>query len=436
MAGELKSRRPHIGIFGRVNAGKSSFVNMVAGQDVSIVSPSAGTTTDIVEKSMELPPLGAVVLMDTAGLDDPTALGPARLERTMRALERSDIAVLVLECGHFADTERQFADLCAKRKLPLILVINKTDMLEPAADWLGTLKECGGSLMQRRLLDPKSGAALEPDAARDLCLREFERCLVETCPDTLLEQPSLLDGLLPEKSEGQHPLPFVLLVTPIDREAPKGRLIGPEAQTIRDCLDRRAAALVVQMEDCGRLLESLRRAPDLVVGDSQIVKELAALVPEEIPLTTFSILFSRLKGDIVEMARGAAVLKSLKTGDRVLVAEACTHHPVAGDIGRTKIPQWIGQHCGSGIEIEHCAGGDFPADLASYRLILHCGSCMLTRRETLSRIEKARAAGKAITNYGMAISVLQNVAERTLSPFPDALRAYKKALASCGEKRA
>jgi len=437
MAGELKSRRPHIGIFGRVNAGKSSFMNMVAGQDVSIVSSSAGTTTDIVEKSMELPPLGAVVLMDTAGLDDPTALGPQRLERTMRALSRSDIALLVAESGIWSSSEEDFVQLCHKRNLPLILVINKTDLCRPDSKWIEKAGKGCGALMLRSLRFSRgeessggaagaadSGADSDSDAARDACLKELERCLVAVSPAGLIEQPSILAGLLPASAD----LPLVVLVTPIDREAPKGRLIGPEAQTIRDCLDNEAAALAVQLEGYPALLSSLNRRPDLVVGDSQIVQALVAATPPEIPCTTFSILFSRLKGDIVEMARGAAVLGSLRPGDRVLVAEACTHHPIEGDIGKTKIPRWIEQHCGPGIKIEHCAGADFPAGLDSFRLILHCGSCMLTRRETLSRIEKARAAGTAITNYGMTISVLQNAAERTLSPFPEALSAYREAL--------
>ena len=265
--------------------------------------------------------------------------------------------------------------------------------------------------------------AITETEKKEAYILELKKILLEVCPEGFLDPPAILGDLLPSG----RGLPLVVLIVPIDLQAPKGRLILPQVQAIRDALDSDAAVAVVKEREYAAFLQRLSSPPDLVVCDSQIALKMVADTPKGIPCTTFSILFSRFKGNINEMAKGAAVLSRLRTGDRVLVAEACTHHALEDDIGRVKIPRWIRQFTGTDITIDHCAGKDYPEDLLKYRLVIHCGSCTLTRREMLWRIEQAATAGVAITNYGMAISVLQGVAGRTLSPFPSALNAYESA---------
>lgn len=412
--GAPRSLRLHIGLFGRTNSGKSSFLNMVSGQDSSIVSPVPGTTTDVVSKAMELLPVGPVVFLDTAGVDDASSLGALRIERTRRALDSSDLAVLILEGDHWTDYEAELAAACADQNTPLVLVVNKIDLGMPQESRLRELRGISANLMCCSCVDGR----------RESYLLEFKRLVLQVCPEGFLDPPTILGDLLPSG----RGLPLVALIVPIDLQAPKGRIILPQVQAIRDALDSDAAVAVVKEREYGALLERLSAPPDLAVCDSQIVLKMVADTPASVPCTTFSILFSRYKGDLDAMAAGAAVLSTLKDGDRILIAEACSHHALEDDIGRVKIPRWIRQFSGADLRIEHSAGSDYPEDLGRFRLVVHCGACSLTRRQMLWRLERARTAGVAVTNYGVAISALQGVVERTLSPFPSALQAYRSAL--------
>ena len=411
-----KSLRLHIGLFGRTNVGKSSFLNLVAGQDVSIVSAVPGTTTDVVEKPMELLPIGPVVFLDTAGVDDRSELAGLRAEKTRRILERADVVVIVLEPGTWGSHEQEIFDQAARRKSPVLLVVNKIDQAAPAAAFLAGLREKTPRVVTCSSVEP---------SGREACLAVFKQHLIEVCPEEFLAAPPLVGDLLQAGSG----MGLAVLVVPIDLQAPRGRLILPQVQTIRDSLDCDAAVAVVKEREYAAFLDRLREPPDLAVCDSQVALKMVADTPREVPCTTFSILFARYKGDLVEMARGAAVLAGLQPGDRVLIAESCSHHAIEDDIGRVKIPRWLRQYAGADLRIDSCAGHDYPADLARYRLVIHCGGCMITRREMLARMQKAREAGVAITNYGVAICVLQGVIERTLSPFPAALDAYRRELA-------
>jgi [FeFe] hydrogenase H-cluster maturation GTPase HydF len=429
MTGTPKSLRLHIGLFGRTNTGKSSFLNLVTGQDTAIVSPTAGTTTDVVQKSMELLPLGPVTFLDTAGIDDTSDLGALRIEKTRKALVSSDIALLVLESGIWTDYENTLAEECKKQGTPLILIVNKTDLAAPEAAWLESLIPFSPHIMNTSC---EAGAdSVLADKSREDAVLGLKKLLLAVCPDNFLDPPSILGDLLPSG----RGLPLAVLIVPIDLQAPKGRLILPQVQSIRDCLDSDASVAVVKEKEYPAFLELLKSPPDLVVCDSQIALKMVADTPASVRCTTFSILFSRYKGNITLMAEGAAVLNTLKSGDKILIAEACTHHALEDDIGRVKIPRWIRQFSGADIRIDHCTGKDYPDNCAQYRVIIHCGGCSLTRKEMLWRTEQARAAAVPITNYGMAISVLQGVAERTLSPFPSALDAYRRELASIQKKR-
>ncbi len=405
-----KSLRLQIGIFGRTNVGKSSFLNLVAGQDVAIVSPVPGTTTDAVEKAMELLPIGPVVFLDTAGLDDATELSAARLRKTAAVFERADIFVLLAEAGAWGAYEERVAAEAGHRKAPLILVVNKIDLAAPSAAYLERLRALSPRVIE---------CSCAETVGREGVVLAFKAALIEACPESFLAPPPLAGDLLP-------PGGSMVLVVPIDLQAPKGRLILPQVQVIRDALDNDALCLVVKERELAHALASLRRPPDLVVCDSQVVLKMVADTPPGVKCTTFSILFARLKGDLVSAVRGVCALDRLKAGDRILVAEACSHHALEDDIGRVKIPRWIRQYAGRDHPVDVFAGRDYPDNLADYRLAVHCGGCMLTRREMLNRIQKAERAGVAVTNYGVCISFVQGVLERVLSPFPAALDAYRR----------
>ncbi len=419
-----KSLRLHIGIFGRTNTGKSSFLNTIADQPASIVSSTEGTTTDVVYKSMELLPLGPVVFLDTAGIDDESSLGALRVEKTTMALSASDVALIILESDVWTPFEEKIIEACKDRKIPIIFVINKTDLKKPSKTWIEELEKKSSYIMESTSVTNERRTASEAAHLRETIILELKKNLIAVCPDDFLNPPAILGDLLPV-GKG---LPVVALIVPIDLQAPKGRLILPQVQSIRDALDSDAAVTVVKEREFPAYLSCLKNPPDLVVCDSQIVLKMTADTPSNVPCTTFSILFSRYKGNISYLAEGAAVLSLLKEGDRILISEACSHHPLADDIGRVKIPRWLRQFSGIHLEIDHYAGKDYPEDLSRYRLIIHCGGCTLTRREMLWRIEQARSAGVAMTNYGIAISTLQGVVERTLSPFPAALEAYRHAI--------
>jgi [FeFe] hydrogenase H-cluster maturation GTPase HydF len=403
-----KSLRLQIGLFGRTNVGKSSFLNLVAGQDVAIVSAVPGTTTDVVEKPMELLPLGPVVFLDTAGMDDKSVLADLRLKKTRKIFDRSDVIILLLEADIWTEYEEDIGEQARSRNIPVIAVINKLDLRTPSADFLETIKKKTPRVVAVSSIDFKN---------RDTYINALKKYLIEVCPDDFLNPPPLVGDLVPAGG-------LAVLIVPIDLQAPKGRLILPQVQTIRDCLDNDSTAMVVKEREYAHALANLRQQPDIVICDSQVVLKMVADTPPRTKCTTFSILFSRYKGDLIAAAEGAAVLDTLEPGDKILIAEACSHHPIEDDIGRVKIPRWLRQFVGADITVDVTAGRDYPRNLTDYRLVIHCGGCMLTRREMLFRIEQAKQARVPITNYGVAVSVLHGVIHRTLSPFPAAYDAY------------
>jgi len=409
-----KGNRLHVALFGRTNVGKSSLLNYLLGQDVAITSPVAGTTTDVVEKAAELLPLGPVLFLDTAGLDDATELAAKRLEKTRRILDRADAILLVTEAEDWTDFEENLLGEAKARKIPVIPIVNKTDLRIPPEAFLASLREKAGRVLAVSSTD---------GAGREAALEAVKRHLLETAPDHFLEPPPLVGDLLP-------PGGLAVLVVPIDLQAPKGRLILPQVQTIRDALDSDAAALMVKERELAAMLSRLARPPDLVVTDSQAILKVSGDTPPSVPLTTFSILMARQKGDLATAAAGVAAIERLRPGDPVLIAEACSHHPLQDDIGRVKIPRWLRQYTGGELAVDVSAGRDYPEDISRYRLIIHCGACMLNRREMLSRLHKAGEAGVPITNYGLAISYTQGVIRRVLAPFPSALLAYERAAAA------
>jgi [FeFe] hydrogenase H-cluster maturation GTPase HydF len=407
--------RLHIGIFGRRNVGKSSLLNALTRQQVSIVSPEPGTTTDPVEKPMEMLPLGPVLFIDTAGLDDVGALGAQRVERTMKVIERTELAILVLAEEGLGSLEIGLLDAFEQRKIPVLPVLNKSDVAKPADATLDRLIHRG--------LKPVVVSAVRGEG-----MAEIREALVDLAPDDYLNAPTILSDLVP-------PGECAVLVVPVDKEAPKGRLILPQSQAIRDLLDHDAYAIVVKERELRDALDRLKRKPALVVTDSQAFLKVAGDTPPDVPLTSFSILFARQKGDLLEFARGALAIDNLKPGDKIAIAEACSHHPIGEDIGRVKIPRWLGQYIGGSLDVQQMQGRDFISDPKEFKLVIHCGSCMLNRREVLSRIFACNRAGVPITNYGMAIAYSLGIFERALQPFPAALDAYRQAAAARGAKR-
>ena len=398
MVNTPKGNRLHIGLFGRRNVGKSSLLNALVRQDVAIVSAEAGTTTDPVEKPMELQPLGPVVFIDTAGIDDVGALGALRVEKTRQVLERVDLALLVMD-SRPGDYEAALQQELDARKIPTVRVLNKADL--------------GGAA---------SEGAVAVSAKAGTGLAALKEAMLARAPAECLQPPSLLADLV---GPGQ----LAVLVVPIDKEAPKGRLILPQVQSIRDLLDGDAMCLVVKERELKAALERLKDPPKLVVTDSQAFLKVAADVPRGVPMTSFSILFARQKGDLATQVRGAMAVERLRSGDRVLIAEACAHHPIGEDIGRVKIPRWLTQYTGAKLEFVHCQGHDFPADLPSFKLVVHCGACTLNRREVVNRIARCAEVGVPVTNYGLSIAYSLGIFERVLEPFPAALEAYRAAKA-------
>ncbi|MFB3895323.1 MAG: [FeFe] hydrogenase H-cluster maturation GTPase HydF [bacterium] len=405
-----KSLRLHLGIFGRTNVGKSSFLNLVAGQDVAITSPVPGTTTDVVEKPMELLPIGPVVFLDTAGYDDISVLGELRIKKTKKIFDRSDIILIITEPNKWTEFEQTILEEAKQRKIPVVIIINKIDLERPTESFIVELKSKSDRMILCSSIATKN---------RDTYLNALKKHLIELCPEEYLSPPALIGDLVPAGG-------IAVLIIPIDLQAPKGRLILPQVQTIRDTLDNDAAVLVVKEREYAAMLTHLNRLPDIAVCDSQMVLKMVADTPKSVKCTTFSILFSRFKGDLVEAAKGAAVINRLQPGDKILVAEACSHHAIEDDIGRIKIPRWLRQYVGGDLLIEVYSGQDYPENLKQYKLIIHCGGCMINRREMLSRIQLAKEAGVPITNYGLAISLVQGVIDRVLSPFPAALDAFKR----------
>jgi [FeFe] hydrogenase H-cluster maturation GTPase HydF len=403
-----KGLRLHIGLFGRRNAGKSSVLNALTRQEVSIVSDIAGTTTDPVEKPMELLPLGPVLFIDTAGIDDVGDLGKMRITKTQQVFDRTDLGVIVASQGQWGPFEEQILQELTQRQTPVIVVFNKSDLGE-------------APLALGRELDRRKVPAVSTVAPQGLGIADLREALIRWAPEEFINAPTIAGDLVP-------PGQAAVLVVPIDKEAPKGRLILPQVQTLRDLLDNDAWSIVVKERELREALSLLRKPPALVITDSQAFLKVAADTPPEIPMTSFSILFARMKGDLTEMVRGAMRIETLEPGDRILVAEACSHHPIGEDIGRVKIPRWLRQYVGGKLEFTTVQGHDFPEDVSDYRLIIHCGACMWNRREMLSRIVRARKAGVPITNYGLTIAYSLGIFQRALSPFPAAAEAYQALL--------
>lgn len=384
----LKSQKLHIGFFGRTNVGKSSLLNKITGQNTAIVSDIAGTTTDIVEKSMELLPVGSVNFLDTAGINDISELGSKRIEKTLNAIERTDVAVLVCDYEGIKEYEKFLIEKFKELQIPYIIIVNKTDISKP-------------ELTEKAIYT----SALNDDEL----IFKFKTELVKILPDEFVNTPSITGDLVKEGST-------VILVIPIDKEAPKGRIILPQVQTLRDLLDNGCQVLSVRDSELQQALESFKQPPALVITDSQAFKKVDKIVPSDIALTSFSILFARLKGDLDAFIMGAKAIDTLEDGDKVLILESCTHHAIEDDIGRVKIPNLLRKKTGKNLIIENISGHDFP-DVSAYKLIIHCGACMTNRREVLSRIIKANKANVPITNYGIAISYCLGILERATKIF-------------------
>lgn len=401
----LKSMRLHIGIFGKTNVGKSAFLNRITNQEVSIVSDIAGTTTDVVEKSMELLPVGPVNFLDTAGINDTTALGAERIEKTMKIINRTDIAVIVCDYNGIDDYEKNLIQKFNELKIPYLIVINKQDEKEiPPEKYEEILKQVQNDSSKPEDKILKTSALNDKDI-----VFKFKEKLVRMLPEDFVNSPKIAGDLIPPKST-------VILVIPIDKEAPKGRIILPQVQTLRDLLDSDCLSYVVKESELKQALDNLKEPPALVITDSQAFKTVAEIVPESIPLTSFSILFARLKGDLKAFEEGANAIDNLKDGDKVLILESCTHHAIEDDIGRVKIPNLLRKKTGKNLIIENYAGHDFP-EISGYKLIIHCGACMTNRREVLSRILKASEKSVPITNYGITISYCLGILPRAIKIF-------------------
>lgn len=393
----LKSMRLHIGIFGKTNVGKSSLLNRITNQDVSIVSNIAGTTTDVVEKTMELLPIGPVNFLDTAGINDSTALSSERIEKTMKIINRTDVAIVVCDYKGIDDYERNLIEKFNELKIPFMIFINKTDEKYPSDSIIEDLKNYTKYIL------------LSSVKTDDLIVFKIKELLVKLLPEDFVNSPKIVGDLIPQGST-------VILVIPIDKEAPKGRIILPQVQTLRDLLDNNCVSVVVKESELKSAIDNLKFAPSLVVTDSQAFKNVSEIVPENIPLTSFSILFARLKGDLNAFSQGAKAIEKLQDGDRVLILESCTHHAIEDDIGRVKIPNLLRKKTGKNLIIDNIAGHDFP-DISKYKLIIHCGACMTNRREVLSRILLASENNVPITNYGICISYCLGILPRALKIF-------------------
>lgn len=392
-----KGSRLHIAIFGRRNAGKSSLINALTNQNLAIVSDVPGTTTDPVSKAMELLPIGPVMMIDTAGIDDVGLLGEMRVQKTLDVLHRTDLALLVIDPAMgVSEFEEGIVERAREQNTPIIGVINKVDLY--TLD--GEVNDWGQKL---------GVPVVQVSAVTRQGIDELKKQMVRLAPADWTA-PTIVGDLI-------NPGDLVILVVPIDLAAPKGRIILPQVQTIRDILDHDACAAIVKERELKEMFRKLSSRPKLVITDSQVFPKVDADTPRDVMLTSFSILFARYKGDLEALVRGAKAIDRLKPGDKVLIAEACTHHRVADDIGTVKIPRWLRQYVGGELEFAWKSGGDFPPDLHKYQLIVHCGACMINRREMLYRIMVAQEAGVPIVNYGVAIAHLHGILPRALSPF-------------------
>lgn len=383
------SERVHIGFFGVTNAGKSSLVNAVTAQETALVSEISGTTTDVVRKAMELLPIGPVVIIDTPGFDDETALGKKRIANTKKTLETVDAAVLVCdgERGK-TDTDRELEELFKEKKTPYVVVYNKADLV----------KERDSSLFYVSAVTGEGVQDLKEKLAHILPEKSNKICIVDS---------------FVKKGD------FVVLVTPIDESAPKGRIILPQQNVLRNLLDIGASTIVVQVDELSGALNNLRQRPTVVITDSQVFSEVSKIVPDDILLTSFSILFAKYKGILNEAVKAVSMLENLSDGDKILVAEGCSHHRQCNDIGTVKIPGWIRKHTGKDIEFVFTSGRDFPEDLEEYAMVIHCGGCMITERDVMHRMDKAVEQGVPFTNYGILIAYINGILKRSIQVFPE-----------------
>lgn len=388
------AERLHIGFFGLRNAGKSSVVNAVTGQSLALVSDVKGTTTDPVKKAMELLPLGPVVIIDTPGIDDEGELGLMRVRRAKQVLNYADIAVLVVDASKgMTDSDSELVSLFESKKLPYVIAYNKSDLIKD--------------------IPAETDKEIYVSAVSGINIERLKNKISEAAKTEKNEKHVVADII----NAGDT----VVLVTPIDESAPKGRLILPQQQTIRDVLDSGALAVVTRDKELVKTLEALKNPPALVITDSQAFGYVSSVLPEGVPLTSFSILFARYKGNLPTLAKGAAMLDKLSDGDKVLISEGCTHHRQCNDIGTVKLPSWIKKHSGKELKFEFTSGGEFPEELSDYALIVHCGGCMLNEREMQYRIRQAEDSGVPITNYGTAIAHMNGILGRSLEPFGNIL---------------
>lgn len=399
------SMRPHIGIFGRRNAGKSSLINALTGQDTAIVSDIAGTTTDPVGKAMEILPLGPVFIVDTAGLDDAGELGEKRVKKSLEVLGNSDLIVLTAVPSEFSSIEKAFIEKMLDKGEKILTVFTKSDIETPVSE-------------NEEYLNRKKIPFMYISSAENKNIRELREKMAAMIPEIITSDIILRDMIAKDD--------IVIHVMPIDSAAPKGRIILPQEQALRDTLDANSIAMVVQTNELEAALKSLNRKPALVITDSQAIEAVDRITPGDIPVTTYSIVFSRLKGDLTEFVRGLKAIAELEDNDKIFIAEACTHHSQPDDIGRYKIPKWLQAYTGRKLEFTMNPGKMIHRDMEQHKLIIHCGGCMVNRKEVLSRIDKASEKRIPITNYGIIISHMHNALERTLSPFPEALAVYRK----------
>lgn len=392
------SNRVHIALFGKRNVGKSSLINAITNQNLAIVSDYAGTTTDPVYKAMEILPLGPVVIIDTAGIDDIGALGELRVNKTLEVINKTDIALIVIGEDAPGEFEDKIITLLKKKKTPFIIVFNKSDISSNYTNY-----------KEKFILE--NFPVVSVSANKKHNIDTLKKILIEKSP-TEFEQPTIIGDLI-------NPGDSVVLVIPIDTGMPKGRLILPQVQTMRDILDRDAMFYAVKERELAYALDNMKTKPKLVITDSQAFSKVSADTPEDILLTSFSILFARQKGDLLKLVNGAKKLRDLKSGSKILISEACTHHQQSDDIGKVKLPRWIREHINDNITFDFVSGREYPSNLKEYDLVLHCGGCMINRKEMLSRIEVSEEQGVPVINYGVAIALIHGILDRALKPFPE-----------------
>ncbi len=399
-----RSNRTHIGIFGKRNVGKSSVINALTNQNISLVSDHAGTTTDPVFKTMEILPLGPVVLIDTAGIDDTGELGKLRVDRTYDVINKTDIGLIIFDINQdeFSNEQKLIIEF-KKRQKPYLLVSNKADLYNKETDF--------SSIFKKDIIHKVSAVSKKG-------IEELKEVIGKTLK--IQEDKFRIVGDL------INPGDIIVLVTPIDKAAPKGRLILPQQQTIRDILDSDAIAIVTKEHELRETLDKLGTKPKLVITDSQVFSQVSADTPKDIALTSFSILFARNKGDLIELVKGARAIEKLQNGDKILVSEGCTHHRQSDDIGTVKIPRWLRQYTGKDFEFIYSSGYSFPKELDEVKLVIHCGACMLNKTEMLYRIKQVTDKSIPIVNYGVLISYIQGIFERALDPFPLAKMIYEE----------